>query len=322
LLVVLDVAQNSQNLRFSSRSLIQMPRPVPNPYNISKKLVRMSWDKMNLYNTITKKPTREGSNLRKTVYQQRWTAKRELRAYHVPNITEKQLLARHFTAKIKLQHLSKSEQERVPPVQALGFAELERRVDVVVFRSHFANSIFQARKMVVDGHVLVNGEKSITPSRRLNDGDMITVDPSKISTLSTPDPKLPGEFKPHPWMAPWMFTPAYLEVNYPTCSTVFLRSPLPQPDRVEVPSPLPPSLHQLCFEWYARKKRTKTATTIRAPIIIDGKVVRLKNKFDRMVRWDQNVERLIKLGKSIRVSKTKVKYTPRKVAKIEPKKKR
>ena len=60
---------------------------------------------------------------------------------------------------IKLQHLSKNEMEKCPPVQSLGFAELERRVDVVVFRSHFASSIWQARRLVVDGHVKVNGEK-------------------------------------------------------------------------------------------------------------------------------------------------------------------
>lgn len=120
----------------------------------------MSWSKYNLYNLSVKRLPRESFNLRKTVYQQRWTAKRELRGYHVPNITEKQLLQRHFTAKIKLQNLSPSEMDKVPPVQALAFAELERRVDVVVFRSHFAKSIWEARRMVVQGKVKVNGEKA------------------------------------------------------------------------------------------------------------------------------------------------------------------
>jgi ribosomal protein S4 len=129
------------------------------PYCVNKKLIRMAWSKYNLYNMAVKKPVRETSNLRKTVYQQRWTAKRELRAYHVPNITERQLLARHFTSQIKLQHLSKKDMAKVPPVQALGFAELERRVDVTVFRSHFAKSIWEARRLVVQGHVQVNGEK-------------------------------------------------------------------------------------------------------------------------------------------------------------------
>lgn len=136
-----------------------MTRPVYKPYSLAKQLIRMSWDKFNLFNTATKKPVRESSNLRKTVFQQRWAAKKQLRAYHGPNISEEQMLARHFTAKIKLQHLSSKEMERVPPVQALGFAEMERRVDFIVFRSHFASSLFQARSLVVKGHVLVNGIK-------------------------------------------------------------------------------------------------------------------------------------------------------------------
>lgn len=142
---------------------------------------------------------------------------------------------------------------------------------------------------------------------------MITVDPAQVTTLVIKDKTKPGEFKPHPWMAPWMFIPAYLEVNYPTCSTVFLRSPLPQPDIVEVPSPHPPSVHQLGFEWYSNIKRAKKSNRIRAPIVIDGKTVKLKNKFDRMVRWDQNLERLVKLGRRINVFKTKIRYNPRRI---------
>lgn len=134
-------------------------RFVKSPYSLSKQLIRMSWSKDNLYNLVVKPPIKKLSDLRATVYQQRWTAKRELRAYHVPNISERQLLERHFTTKIKLQHLKKEDMDRVPAVQALGFAELERRVDVVVFRSHFAKSIWEARSLVVQGHVSVNGEK-------------------------------------------------------------------------------------------------------------------------------------------------------------------
>lgn len=114
-----------------------------------------------------------------------------------------------------------------------------------------------------------------------------------------------------------MFIPAYLEVSYSACSAVFLRSPLPQPGRVEVPSPLPPNVHQLGFEWYATIKRRRTATNVRAPIRIAGRTVRLKNKFDRMVRWDQNVERLVKLDKEVKVIKKKVRYTPRRINKRE-----
>ena len=108
---------------------------------------------------------------------------------------------------------------------------------------------------------------------------MITVDPSVICTLKGDK----HEFTPHKFMAPWMFTPAYLEVNYPTCSTVFLRSPLPQPDIVEIPSPQPPSIHQLCFEFYSNIKRRQTKKMIWKPVVINGKTVRLKPKFGKIL---------------------------------------
>lgn len=41
----------------------------------------------------------------------------------------------------------------------LCFAELERRLDVVVHRCMFAPSVWAARGLVVQGYVKVNGEK-------------------------------------------------------------------------------------------------------------------------------------------------------------------
>jgi hypothetical protein len=138
----------------------------------------------------------------------------------------------------------------------------------------------------------------------LEDGDLITVNPRVIPTLfkskeaeeldkkaeekdgkkksSVTDRMM--EFRPLDGMAPWMFTPAYLHVDYQTCSTVFLRSPLPQPGYVEIPSPFPPSWHQLLHDWYAdiAKKRKKIRSKI--PIRINGQLVKLKPKYDRMVR--------------------------------------
>jgi ribosomal protein S4 len=116
----------------------------------------MSWDPQNHENMLAK----ELPDLSKlSVYQQRWLAKRELRGYHVPNITEKQFLDRHFSVKIPLTLQSAKARDQTPPIQALMFGELERRVDVVLFRSHFCRSIWGARSAVTKGYVMVNGEK-------------------------------------------------------------------------------------------------------------------------------------------------------------------
>jgi hypothetical protein len=102
------------------------------------------------------------------------------------------------------------------------------------------------------------------------------------------------KFRPLRGMSPWMFTPAYLHVDYATCSTVFLRSPLPQPGYVEIPSPFPPSWHQLVHDWYAdiAKKRKKIRSKI--PLRINGQLVRLKPKFDRILRREMKQESIQK----------------------------
>lgn len=136
---------------------------------------------------------------------------------------------------------------------------------------------------------------------------MITVNPRVIPTLvkasiGVDDKKSEEEkkksyvtdemmkFKPMKGMAPWMYTPAYLHVDYQTCSTVFLRSPLPQPGYVEIPSPFPPSWHQLVYDWYAdiAKKRNKIRSRI--PLRINGQLVKLKPKYDLKVRRQMKQE--------------------------------
>ncbi len=45
------------------------------------------------------------------------------------------------------------------PVGSLMFTEVERRMDVVIFRTCFAHSVYEARRMVIHGDVLLNGKK-------------------------------------------------------------------------------------------------------------------------------------------------------------------
>ncbi len=52
---------------------------------------------------------------------------------------------------------------------------LERRLDNVVYRMHFASSRKQARQLIGHGHVQVNGKKVTIPSYILKEGDEITI---------------------------------------------------------------------------------------------------------------------------------------------------
>ena len=50
---------------------------------------------------------------------------------------------------------------------------LERRLDVVVYRSKFVPTIFAARQFVSHGHVKVNGRRVTISSIRLKAGDVV-----------------------------------------------------------------------------------------------------------------------------------------------------
>jgi small subunit ribosomal protein S4 len=53
--------------------------------------------------------------------------------------------------------------------------ELERRLDALVLRSGIAKTIYQARQMVVHGHIEVNGGKVDKPSFRVRPDDIVMV---------------------------------------------------------------------------------------------------------------------------------------------------
>ena len=88
--------------------------------------------------------------------------KQRLRAYY--GVLEKQ-----FRNYVKKAEKSK-ESTGVALIQML-----ECRLDNVVYRLGFANSIRQARQMVVHGHILVNGKKVDIPSFAVQVGDEVTL---------------------------------------------------------------------------------------------------------------------------------------------------
>ncbi|KAG0735729.1 hypothetical protein G6F57_011887 [Rhizopus arrhizus] len=219
-----------------------MRKPI---YSLNRKLARMSWNKYNLYNIASKQLAYMDT---KTLFQQKWISKRETRAYHGDEVTERQFKNKFFDPKLPTVQAADH-----PPVASLLYADLERRLDFVVFRSNFCSSVYAARQLCVHGKVLVNGKKMAFPSHKLKDGDVVTVDPQSIQFLKG-EKGAELEFTPKPFSQPFLFVPEYLEVNYNTCQTVFLREPISRPGRTEIPSPFPPEYHALAYEYYARNK--------------------------------------------------------------------
>lgn len=61
-------------------------------------------------------------------------------------------------------------------------------------------------------------------------------------------------WEPRRYMSPFAFIPRYLEVNQNICAAVYLRHPVARQGQAEVPSPFPPHVMELAFNWYLRRR--------------------------------------------------------------------
>lgn len=122
------------------------------------------------------------------MFQQRWKSKASVRAYHGDFIPEKvfkrwylpqtipdvrprravfagddkldleEFAQRKLQAKEKERLLEEEIGEKgMAPVGSLMFAEVERRLDVFVFRCCFTHSVYEARRLIIHGYVKLNG---------------------------------------------------------------------------------------------------------------------------------------------------------------------
>ena len=116
--------------------------------------------------------------------------------------------------------------------------ELERRLDALVLRSGIARTIYQARQMVVHGHIEVNGGRSTSrPSGSVPDDVVMVRERSREKTLFQVARE--GGF------APDGETPRYLQVNLKALAFRLDRDP----NRKEIPVICD---EQLVVEYYAR----------------------------------------------------------------------
>jgi len=171
-------------------------RKLRNPFNVKKSYPRMSWSPQNLFNLYQRSfgPENKETNFQrssKTVYWQKWRSKAVTRAYHGDWIQEKKFKRHYLPAslpalavKSSLKKSRYASREEKVPLAALMYQELERRLDVAIFRSCFADSVYEARRMVIHGAVRLNGVKCVAPWTRLHPGDMFTVDPLAIPMLN------------------------------------------------------------------------------------------------------------------------------------------
>lgn len=70
------------------------------------------------------------------------------------------------------------------------------------------------------------------------------------------DPSKPylTPWEPRRFMGAFAYIPRYLEVNQNICAAVYLRHPVARQRYAEVPTPFPPHVMQLAFNWYLRRR--------------------------------------------------------------------
>lgn len=156
---------------------------MPNKLSTVKGFVRMSWAPENLYNlyrlSYDPPPHISGSLSFKrsslTLFQQKWASKKLLRAYHGDWIQERAFRRRFLPSSLPpLQQKESSDESSTSsnfggrtrtdandkiPLGSLMWREVEARLDVIVFRSCFAHSVYEARRLVTQGHVTLNGKR-------------------------------------------------------------------------------------------------------------------------------------------------------------------
>jgi hypothetical protein len=126
---------------------------------------------------------------RQTLFQSRWASKALVRAYHgdfinehtfkrwylpptLPDVRPRRrigkgddrlelaaMAGRGRAAQRELQRVEDDARHALAPVGSLMFGEVERRIDVLIFRANLAHSVYEARRLVIHGDVKLNGVK-------------------------------------------------------------------------------------------------------------------------------------------------------------------
>lgn len=205
-----------------------MTKRIQAKYKIDRRLGMNLWGRpKSPYNRRQDKaPGQHGARRGKpSDYRIQLMAKQQLKGYYGV-ITEKQFRRAYFEA----QRLKGDTGENL-----VGL--MERRLDAVVYRAKFVNTVFAARQFVSHGHVQVNGKKVDIPSYQLRVGDVVSV-ASGSRDLPLIMEAVASEERG---------TPEYLEIDHNNLQAKFVR--IPALDEIPYPTKMEPSL---VVEFYSR----------------------------------------------------------------------
>ena len=99
-----------------------------------------------------------------------------------------------------------------------GLLKLEQRLDVVLYRSKFSESMKQARQLIAHGHVMVNNTKIRSHSILLKYGDTISITSNQKARNIIKHNIMKSSF--------WPIPPKFLKINYKTLNIINLSNEL------------------------------------------------------------------------------------------------
>ena len=163
--------------------------------------------------------------------------KRRRVSLYALQLHEKQKLTSYYNIRTRQlrRYLDKAAKTTGSTVEALQKI-LETRLDNVVRRAGWARTIWQARQMVVHGHILVNDKKVDRPSNNLKAGDVVTVKEDSRKFVEAAAATAEQDSKPD-----------WIETEKGRLACKVLR--VPQPDEVRLPFIID---YSLIIEFYSR----------------------------------------------------------------------
>jgi small subunit ribosomal protein S4 len=159
------------------------------------------------------KPGQHGpmGHSKRTDYGTQLAAKQLLKGYY-GNVSEKKFRSYYDEA---MRRRGDTAQEII--------AQLESRLDAIVYRANFVPTVFAARQVVSHGHILVNGKRVNIPSYQVRVGDVITLKenartiPMVVQAQNNKDRDIPDYLNvdEKKFEATYVRIPAFEEVPYP-----------------------------------------------------------------------------------------------------------
>ena len=205
-----------------------MTKRIKSKHKVDRRLKANIWGRpKSPFNSRAYPPGQHGQtkNAKLSDYGVQLQAKQKLKSYY-GNMNEKQFRNTYKKAIMKKGDTAEN---------LIGL--LERRLDAVIYRSKFSNTIFSSRQLINHGHVKVNGKKVNISSYQVKEEDNIEIR-DKSKQLAIIDIALANKERE---------TPEYLQIDEKNRKIKFIR--VPKFEEVPYPVTMEPNL---VIEYYSR----------------------------------------------------------------------